>query len=135
MSLAPEHRKALQALARRHAKAELKALFAAIRTHSDKALLAAAKPAAKKKPVRRDALVGDIEAKLRPLLGPASEKADLLLEFVERKHGVSLDFEPRGLADAVRRLRKHVSDADIRSAAKGLMAEVAERYSKRETVV
>ncbi|HWA01505.1 MAG TPA: hypothetical protein VG841_14450 [Caulobacterales bacterium] len=133
MTLSPSHKKALAGLARSRTRAELKSLFAAIRAHDDKDLLAAL-AAPPKSRARRDPLVRDVELALRPVLGPSAEKADLLVEFMARG-GAALEFEPRGLADAVRRLRRSFSDAQIRAAAAELMAEVALRYSNRETVV
>lgn len=136
MSLDADQKKALRALARGKSKAELKALFALARSHSDRALLAAAFPAKKKAQAKKgDPLVREIEAMLRPILGPASEKGELLIQHVARKHKLALRETPKGVADAVRRLRKHVSDTQIRNGAKTLLSELAALYSTRESVV
>ncbi|MES1203552.1 MAG: hypothetical protein ABUS57_19120 [Pseudomonadota bacterium] len=127
--------KALKALARSRGRSELKALFALIRRHDDKALLGAIGPEPKRRSSKPVSLAREVEATLKPILGPASEKGEMLLEFAEAKHGVSLDFAPRGLADAVRQLRRRLSEAQIRDAARGLMAQVAERYAPRDTIV
>lgn len=127
---------ALKALARGRTKAELKALFALIRAKNDRALFAAIAPPKKKKAAKRaDPLVKDLETTLRPILGPAAEKGELLIEHMAKKHRFAAQGSPRGLADAAKRLRQHCSDAQIRAGAKSLLSEVASLYSSRESVV
>jgi hypothetical protein len=67
-------------------------------------------------------------------MGPAREKADLLVEHLARKHRRKLAFEPRGLADAARQLRTRFTDEQIRTGAQSLMAQLAKLYGDRETV-
>jgi hypothetical protein len=76
-----------------------------------------------------------VVAAFKPLLARSAEKADLLVEYMARTHNAVLDFQPRGLADAVRRLRPHFSDAQIRAGAEALVEELAQTYSRREKVV
>jgi hypothetical protein len=85
---------------------------------------------------RGDPLAREIEATLRPIMGTSAEKADLLVEHLAQVQGQKLDFVPRGIADATRRLRAaKLSDAKIRAGAKALVAELSALYCKRETVV
>jgi hypothetical protein len=128
-------KKALQALAKGRSKAEVTALFALVRAKSDRALLAAALPAKKKPAKKADTLARDLDKTLRPILGPVSEKADLLVEHMAAKHKKKLDLQPKGLAAAARELRAHFTDAQIRAGAKSLLTELAKLYSTRETVV
>jgi hypothetical protein len=132
----PAQKTLLRAMARGRSKAELTEMFALIRTRSDRSLLAALK-VPKKRAAKKlgDPLVKDVDAALRKILGPSAEKAELLVEHMGRKHRLPLSMAPKGLADGVRRLRGHFSDAQIRAGAKSLLAEIAGRYSKRETVV
>lgn len=120
----------------RRPKGELNTLFALVRAHSDRALHAALKPPAKKaaKP-KGDPLVRDLQATLRPILGPAAEKADLLIEHMAKKHRRKLAYEPKGLADAARCLRRHFKDEQIRSGAVALVAHLEKLHAARETVV
>lgn len=134
MKIDARHRRALRALCRGRSKAELTQIFALVRANTDRALLAAI--AAPKRPTRTgDPLVRDVEKTLRPILGPASEKGEMLVEHMAKVHRRKVDFAPRGLADAVRRLRKDFKDADIRAAARGLIRECDALYAPRETVV
>jgi hypothetical protein len=128
---------ALRTMARGRTKPELKRLFAAIRTHDDRALLAALAPA-KKRAVRRpgDPLVRELEQTLKPILGPAAEKADLLVEHLAKRHRRKFGITPKGLADAARQLRaKKLSDEQIQAGAKALVAHLAKLHGGQETVV
>ncbi|HYD87536.1 MAG TPA: hypothetical protein VEA80_08690 [Vitreimonas sp.] len=133
----PEQSNALRALARNRSRAELKALFALIRRTDDRALLAAAAPAKKLTAKRRksDPLVRELEQTLKPIMGPAREKADLLIEHIAKKHRRKLSYQPKGLADAARQLRTKFSDQQIRAGAESLMTHLAKLYGDRETVV
>lgn len=195
--MTPAEKKALRAICAKRGKSELKAFFALVRAHNDRALLAAAAPSrtrpqsgaksgakaraqsrakagglktgakstlkapakahaqfpaqtpaqasaqsrvqtrsrSKTRAKKRDPLARDLEAMLRPILGPASEKASLLVEHLAKTHSRTLAFEPRGVADAVRRLRLGFTDAQIRAGGESLMAEMTALYSARETVV
>lgn len=134
--MTPAEKQALKAFCGKQGKPELKRLFKLIRAHDDRALLAAIAPAkaAKRKP-KGDPLLRDLDATLKALHAPAAEKADLLVEHLAKRHRRKLAFEPKGMADAVRRLRANLSDAQIRAGAASLMAEMADLYNSRETVV
>src|SRR5262249_14168660 len=131
----PEQKTALRRLARGRSPAELKALFALARAHTDAELLRALKPPRAKRARTADPLAKDLQSRLRPILGPAAEKAELLVEHLAAKHKKRLEFQPSGLADAVRRLRPYLSDAQIRAGAQTLLEELDRLYSQRETVV
>ncbi len=135
MTLSADQAKLLRAALRGRSAKEAKALFAAIRAHDDKNLLAAVRPAKKRKAKRGDPLVREIEQTLKPILGPVSEKADLLVEHIAKKHRRKLAFEPKGLADATKQLRTKFSDDQIRAGAQSLVSQLAKLYGDRETVV
>jgi len=136
MSLKADQVKALKALSRGRSRAELKKLFAAVRAHDDKALFAAIAPAKKRTAKRKpDPLVRDLEQTLKPILGPAAEKADMLVEHIAKKHRRKLGIAPKGIADAAKQLRSKFSDDQIRAGAKSLVAHLAKLYGDRETVV
>jgi hypothetical protein len=136
MKLTAVQTKLLRTALRGRSQAELKRLFKAVRAHDDKTLLAAiARP--KKRAVKRpsDPLVREIEQTLKPILGPASEKADMLVEHLAKKHRRKLGIAPKGIADAAKQLRTKFSDDQIRDGAKSLMTHLAKLYGDRETVV
>jgi hypothetical protein len=136
MSLKPDHTKALRTLSRGRSRAELKQLFALIRKHDDKALFAAITPAKKRASKRKgDPLVRELEQTLKPILGPSAEKADMLIEHIGKKHRRKLGIEPKGLADAAKKLRVTFTDEQIRAGAQSLVAQLAKLYGDRETVV
>jgi len=136
MTLSADQVKALRALSRGRTRPALKRLFAAVRAHDDKALLAAIAPAKKRSAKRRgDPLVRELEQTLKPIMGPAAEKADMLVEHIGKKHRRKLGIAPKGLADAARQLRTKFSDEQIRAGARSLVAHLAEIYGDRETVV
>jgi signal transduction histidine kinase len=136
MSLAPEHVRALKALARGRKPAALKRLFAAIRAHDDRTLLAAIKPR-RRRPAAKpgDTLGRELQQIMKPLLAPAAEKAELLVEHMARQHRRKLAFAPRGLGEAAKQLRRRFSDEEIRAGAEGLMSRLARLHGDRETVV
>ena len=123
----------LRQFCRGRTQAQLKAMFALIRAQSDRELLKA--PAKRKAAAknRSDPLVADLQHIFRPVLANAAEKGALLIEHMAPK-GIGVG-EPRGLADAVRRLRTRFSANQIRAAARALVEELAALYSKRETVI
>lgn len=137
MKLDATQTKALRARLKKSSRAELKALFALVRTHDDRALLAAVAPAKKGKAAakRGDPLARELEKTLKPVLAPASEKADLLVEHLAKKHRRKLTLSPKGLADATRQLRAHFTDEQIRAGAQSLLTHLAKLYGQRETVV
>jgi hypothetical protein len=137
MKVPPDQAKLLRAALGKRTRPELKRIFAAIRAHDDRALLAAIAPPKKRTAKRKsDPLVRDLEQALKPILGPSSEKADLLVEHIAKKHRRKLGIVPKGIADAARQLRaKQLSDDDIRAGAKSLVAHLAKLYGDQETVV
>jgi hypothetical protein len=136
MKLTAQQTKALKTLAKGRKPAELKKLFAAIRKIEDRALLAAIAPAKKKAAKRKaDPLVRELEQTLKPIMGPAAEKADMLVEHIAKKHKRKLGIAPKGIADAAKQLRAKFSDEQIRAGAQSLMSHLAKLYGDRETVV
>lgn len=135
MTLGPTEVKLLRAALRQGPWRELKHAFSLIRAHDDRALLAAIAPAKARAKRRRDPLVRELEQTLRPIMGPAREKADLLVEHIARTHRRKLGLEPTGLADAARQLRAHFSDAQIGAGAKSLVARLAKLHGGGESVV
>jgi hypothetical protein len=81
-----------------------------------------------------DPLLRDLQRTLKPLMAPASEKAELLVEHIAKRSRRKVAFEPKGLADAVRRLRSDFSDDEIREAAVSLVTHLSDLYDGRETV-
>lgn len=128
--------KALRAAIKSRSRPELKKAFALVRAHDDRALMAAILPAKKRAAKRKgDPLVRELEQTLKPIMGPAQEKADLLIEHIAKKHRRKLAFQPKGLAEATRQLRTKFSDDQISAGAKSLVAHLAKLYGDRETVV
>jgi hypothetical protein len=123
-------RAALKRLAGKGSRAELKALFALVRAHDDRTLLAAIAPPKKaKRKSSGDALTHEVTAILKPLLARSSEKADMLIEQLGKPGSA------RGLADAIKKLRAaKLNDAQIRNGAKALIADLSRRYNGRETI-
>ena len=135
MSLDADQRRLMRGLLRKGARAELKRLFALIRAHDDRALLAALAAGKRKLKRPRDPLVRDLELALKPILAPAAEKAEMLVEHLSRRHRRKLAFEGKGLAEAARRCRAvKLSDEQIRAGARTLVANLAKRHG-RESVV
>lgn len=136
MSLKAEDIKALRAALGKRSRAELKRIFALVRAHPDRALLAAALPG-KKKAVKRagDPLVREIEKTLKPIMGPSQEKADLLVEHVAKKYKRRLAFQPKGLAEATRQLRTKFTDDQIAAGAKSLITHLSKLYGGSDGVV
>lgn len=135
--MTPAEKTLLRTFARRRSKAEMKALFKLARANTDRTLLAALAPPTKAKPKKRagDPLTRDIDRILKPVLAPAAEKADLLIEHMARAHRRKLKLVPKGLAETVRGLRTHFTDAQIREGGKALMADLSTLYDGREKVV
>lgn len=121
----------LRRLAAKRGKAELTELFALVRAHDDRALFAALAPPRPAKPrVANDKLLHDIAILFKPVVARAAEKGELLMEHLGHEGA------PRGLADAVKKLRAaNLSDAQIRAGAKSLIAELSRQFKGRETVV
>lgn len=136
MSLKPADAKLLRAALGRRSRASVRRIFKLARDHSDKALLAAALPPPKKaaKP-KGDPLVREIEQTLKPIMGPAQEKADLLIEHIAKKYKRKLVYQPKGLADATRQLRTKFSDDQISAGAKSLIAQLTKLYGGSDGVV
>jgi hypothetical protein len=127
--------KALRAAIRKRPPRELQAAFGLIRAQSDHVLLAAIAPAKKRAKKAADPLARDLEKTLKPIIAPAYEKANLLVEHIAKKHRRNLALTPKGLADAARQLRAKFSDEQISAGAKSLMAHLAKLYGERETVL
>lgn len=132
--MSPDEKKTLKALCGKRGKPELKRLFALIRAHDDRALLAAITPKRKRKAVA-DTLSRDLSRTFASLVAPASEKAEMLVEHLAKKHRRKLKIAPKGLADAARALRPHFTDVQIRAGAEALLRDLAQQYDARETVV
>jgi hypothetical protein len=136
MTLTAAEVKALRRVFARRSRAELKQVFALVRAHPDRTLMAAALPAKPKaSPRRGDPLVRELQQTLKPLLGPAQEKADLLVEHLAKKYKHKLAIHPRGLADATRQLRTRFSDAQISAGAKSLVSRLSKLYGGGDSVV
>lgn len=121
----------LRMLARTRTKVELAALFAAIRASSDKALLAAAAPPTK--PERRADFAASIAKKLAPILGPATEKAEMLIDALAETHG-PVTIPAAGLKPTIRKLAARYGEAAVDSAADALMVRLKAWGSTREKV-
>jgi hypothetical protein len=134
VKLDPAQKRALKASLRPRTRAELKALFALVRAIDDRSLLAALTPP-KPKQRRSDPLVREIEQTLRPVMGPAAEKAELLIEFMAKKHRRKLASQTKGFADAAKRLRQHFTDAQIKAGAEALLGNLKKLYGDQESVV
>ncbi|MEZ6022008.1 MAG: hypothetical protein R3C16_00985 [Hyphomonadaceae bacterium] len=138
MKLDAEQAKVLKAGVKAKSSADLKKLFALVRAHTDRDLMAVLAPAKKRKRAAKravDPLVRDLETTLKPILGPSAEKADLLVEHIAKKHRRKLGIEPKGLADAARQLRTKFSDDQIRAGAESLVTRLNKLYGDRESVV
>ncbi|OQW62024.1 MAG: hypothetical protein A4S17_08255 [Proteobacteria bacterium HN_bin10] len=136
MTIKDADAKALRAALGRRSRTELKRLFALVRQHPDRDLLAATLPARKRTTKRKgDPLVRELEQTLKPIMGPAQEKADLLVEHIGKKHKRKLAFQPRGLADATRQLRTKFTDAQISAGARSLVTHLSKLYGGSDTVV
>ena len=135
MSLDAAQKQLLRAISRKRSRAELRRLFAAVRAHDDRVLFAALAPARAKTKRTGDPLVRDLELALKPVLAPAAEKAEMLVEHLAKKHRRNLAFNAKGLAHAARRCRAaKLSDEQILAGAKALVAHLAKLHG-RETVV
>jgi len=135
MSLDADRALLLASLVRKRTRAQLKRLFAVIRAHDDRALFAALAPGRRKPKRPRDPLVRDLELALKPILAPAAEKAEMLVEHLSKKYRRQLGFEAKGLAEAARRCRAvQLSDEQILAGARSLVAHLAKRHG-RESVV
>ncbi|MFZ2029884.1 MAG: hypothetical protein WAU68_06230 [Vitreimonas sp.] len=135
MSLDAAQKQLLRAVLKKRSRTELKTLFTAIRANDDRALLAALAAPKTKSKRAGDPLLRGVDHILKPLMGPGAEKAELLMEHLAKKHRRKLETSATGLASAIRRLRAaNLSDAQILTGAKGLMASLAKLHG-RETVV
>jgi hypothetical protein len=135
MTLSADHARLLKRVLRGRSRADTKKLFAVIRATDDHVLLATIAPARKRSKRRGDPLVRELQQTLKPILGPAAEKAEMLIEHLAKKHRRKLALEPRGLADAAKLLRTKFSDDQVRAGAKSLVAHLSKLYGDRETVV
>lgn len=122
----------LRMLARTRTRREMETLFAAIRAGSDRALLAAAAPPAQKKKAAPD-FAAKIAAQLAPILGPATEKAEMLIDALAETQG-PIGIAPAGLVPTIRRLVARYGEHAVAHAADALMARLAQWGSTRERV-
>jgi hypothetical protein len=136
MTLKPTDAKLLRSALGRRSRPEARRVFKLAREHTDRTLLAAALPVPKKAPKPKgDPLVRELERTLRPILGPAQEKADLLIEHIAKKYKRKLAYQPKGLADATRQLRTKFSDDQISAGAKSLITHLSKLYGGSDGVV
>ena len=122
----------LRMLARTRSKKEMEALFTAIRAESDRALLAAAAPPPKKALAPPD-FAAKVAAQLAPILGPATEKAEMLIDALSEVEG-PIAIAPAGLVPTIRRLARRHGEHAVARAADTLMARLAAWGSTRERV-
>lgn len=136
MSLAPTDARLLRTALGKRERSELRRIFKLARAHPDRVLLAAAIPELRK-PARPkgDPLVRELEQTLKPIIGPAREKADLLVEHIGKKYRRKLAYQPKGLADAARQLRSKFSDDQISAGAKSLIVQLSKLYGGSDGVV
>ena len=122
----------LRMLARTRTRKEMETLFAAIRAESDRALLAVAAPAMTRKKPAPD-FAARIAAQLAPVLGPATEKAEMLIDALAETQG-PIGLAPAGLVPTIRRLTARYGEHAVGHAADALMARLARWGSTRERV-
>ena len=79
-------------------------------------------------PASPQSLVREVAAALDAVLARADEKGAMLMAHM----GVTPEPAPKGLAEAVRRLRRSHDDDQIRAAAASLAQAIALRYDPRE---
>ena len=132
MKINAAHLKVLRAALGHRARADLKILFKLVRTHDDRTLLAALSSPRKRH--RVDSLLREVANTLKPIVAPAAEKGDLLVEHLTRSRSRASAFEPRGLADAVRYLRTTFTDEQIRKGAKRLILHLTKLHGGRDLV-
>ena len=137
MTLKPADAKLLRTALGRRSRPEVKRVFKLARGYDDRTLLAAALPAPKRKVAKPkgDPLVRELEQTLKPIMGPAQEKADLLIEHIAKKYKRKLAYDPKGLADATRQLRTKFSDDQISAGAKSLVTHLSRLYGGSDGVV
>lgn len=136
-------RKTLEAIAAHVGPVALKTLVAELRAAKPEQIedllkgpakaVAKAKAHPKPKPMP-DPLAVEVTAMLAPLLARSSEKADLLVEHLNKLTGRALTVRPGGLTATVKALRKALSDDDIRDGAYGLRVTLQRDHSLREKV-
>lgn len=131
----PSSRKTLDALAASLKPGAYKALIADIRAAKEQELLPREKGAYKstRRPAA-DPLTSEVTALLAPILARSAEKAHMLVDHLSELTGRRLAIPAGGLAPAIRALRKHLSDEDIRDGAFGLRVQVQREHSLGEKV-
>jgi hypothetical protein len=128
----PSSRKTLEALAAELGPARFRALIDDIRNTPPEDLLGA--PRSKTSARKADPLVTEVTALLAPILARSAEKAELLVDHLQKLTGKKLAPPPGGLATTIRALRKSLSDEDIRDGAYGLRVHMQQEHSLREIV-
>ena len=133
--MSPVERALMRQLAHGRTRAELERLIALVRRTDNADLMEAAfAPPAPKARRARDPLTAEVDQALSPLLAPAAEKADLLIEETQRGRSACPEIAAKGLASAVRKLRALYGEESVRAAARDLMARIARDHDPRETV-
>lgn len=79
-----------------------------------------------------DPLAAEIARLLVPIVAPAAEKGELLIEELALRHPRLRRFAPKGLGEAVRRLRAQLGEAEIRAGAQALLLRMKRDYGLRE---
>lgn len=87
------------------------------------------------KRARIDPLVAEVAAVLAPIAATAGDKADWLVARLREPGGKLEGWRPRGLGEAVRRLRADLPDEDILAGAHNLLLEVTSRERGGKSVV
>ncbi|MEZ5996241.1 MAG: hypothetical protein R3C25_10855 [Hyphomonadaceae bacterium] len=130
-----DEKKFLQSMLGKRSRTEVKRLFALVRAHSDRALLAASQARTTKAKRAPDRLLRDVQRALRPVMAPAREKAEMLVDHMAKGRRRKTSTAPKGLSDALRQLRAAHSEAQIAAGAHSLAARLAQRYGDRDSVV
>lgn len=123
-------RRTLRMLARTRTSEELAALFAAIRNQADDALLDTA-PAPKRG--RNAEFANQVADRLAPIVAPAAEKAEMLIEALAEREG-PVAVRADGLVPTVRKLVARYGEDSVRAATDALMARLEQWGSTRERV-
>ena len=82
------------------------------------------------KRARIDPLVAEVASVLSPVAATAGEKAERLVAYLRIPGGKLDGWRPKGLGDAVRRLRADLPDEDILAGAHNLLLEMTGRSGK-----
>jgi hypothetical protein len=128
----PATRRTLRMLARTRSRRDLEVLFASIRQMSDAAIFAVVAEPVPKAQKSADFAIA-IAARLAPILGPANEKADMLIDELAGIVG-PVEIRPAGLLPTIRKLAARYGEERVAAAAEALMARLKAWGSTREKV-